>query len=385
MDSSQIRLQSMKPANPPSSPDSFHSTSSARAEEIDALANVYREAGKSENTERTYKSHINHYRFEWGGLLPATTDAVVRYITTYAQTLKVSTLRQRLSALSRWHKEQGFADPTSNADVKAVLKGISKKHQGMTKQAYPLTFTHLLPICDRLEMEKKEAIEAWNAACAKEAANPKERRDAELGILRTHRDLALILIGFWQAFRSDELSRVKFENVAANRNQGMTIFLSHSKTDRDASGKTYDLPALKAYCPTSAYLDWVQVSGLTTGLVFRSISRWGKLGDNGIHRQSIEHILNRVSRDLFPNQPKFSTHSLRRGFTDWAVREGWDIKMLMDHVGWLSMESARKYMPTRKDFGALALNATPGVVIEDERESSGGLTLLGQYRRTEGE
>lgn len=361
------------------------STIPDRAEDIQALASFYLEAGKSENTVRTYLSHINHYRFEWGGLLPATKDAVISYIITYAKKLKVSTLRQRLSALSKWHKEQRFDDPTAHADVKATLKGISKHHLGMTKQAYPLTFKHLLAICDRLESEKKDAIEAWSAACDSMPANSPAHRAAEGAILRTHRDLALILVGFWQAFRSDELSRVTVQNVVANRSQGMTIFLSHSKTDKDASGSTYDLPALKAYCPTSAYLDWVQVSGLTEGLVFRSISRWGKLADTGIHRQSIEHILNRVASDLFPNEPKFSTHSLRRGFTDWAVREGWDMKMLMDHVGWLSMESARKYMPTRKDFGALALSSQSGSIVGEVREPASGITLIGQYKRTEGD
>ena len=373
----------MIPVTPTSAPDGMPSTSTAGAEDIEALASLYLEAGKSANTERTYKSHIDHYRFEWGGLLPATSDAVIKYITTYAKTLKVSTLRQRLSALSKWHKEQGFGDPTFDKDVKATLKGISKVHKGITKQAYPLTFKHLLAICDKLEAEKILAIQAWNTACTTAPIDSPTRRDAEGAILRTHRDLALILVGFWQAFRSDELSRVTFENVVANRNQGMTIFLSYSKTDRDASGTTYNLPALKAYCPTSAYLDWIQVSGITKGLVFRSISRWGKLAGTGIHRQSIEHILNRVAGDLFPNEPKFSTHSLRRGFADWAVREGWDINTLMNHVGWLSMESARKYMPTQKDFGVLALNPAPAAITGEVLVPASGLTLLGQYQRSE--
>lgn len=109
----------------------------------------------------------------------------------------------------------------------------------------------------------------------------------------------------------------------------------------------------------------------------------GKLAPTGIHRQSIEHILNRVAGDLFPNEPKFSTHSLRRGFADWAVREGWDINTLMNHVGWLSMESARKYMPTQKDFGVLALNPAPAAITGEVLVPASGLTLLGQYQRSE--
>lgn len=375
----------MKPVITEPAKVALPSTETAGADDIEALARFYVDAGKSENTERTYKSHIKHYRVEWGGLLPATKDAVIQYIATYAKTLKVSTLRQRISALSKWHKEQGFPDPTGYADVKKALKGVAKHHQGMTKQAYPLTFKHMLAICDRLEAEKRDAIEAWNSVSSTEQEGSPLRRDAQTAIFRTHRDLALILIGFWQAFRSDELSRITVENVAADRNVGMTIYLSHSKTDRDAAGTTYDLHSLKAYCPVSAYLDWLQVSGLTSGVVFRSINRWGQLAETGIHRQSIDHILNRVSRALFPNEPKFSTHSLRRGFTDWAVRAGWDMKMLMDHVGWLSMDSARKYMPVRKDFGALALNNQGGAVFNGMPDPASGLTLLGHLQNKQSE
>lgn len=373
----------MKRITSASSKEVSPSTNPAGAEDIDALAGFYVRAGKSANTERTYKSHIKHYEDDWGGELPATSDAIIKYISTYARTLKVTTLRARLSALSKWHKDHTFADPTNFADVRAAIKGIAKHHNGMTKQAYPLTLSHLFQICDRLEAEKKAAVEALHA-CSDQAESSAARRDANSAILRTHRDLALVLIGFWQAFRSDELSRVTVENVVADRHVGMRIFLSYSKADKNADGTTFDLPVLTAYCPTSAYLDWVQVSGLSSGLVFRSISRWGKIAATGIHRQSIEHILNRVAADLFPNEPKFTTHSLRRGFADFAVRQGWDLSTIMSHVGWLSMDSARKYMPIRKDFGALAMHPQSNA-ISGSQGSSTGMTLIGQFHRTDGD
>ncbi|MEX6780189.1 site-specific integrase [Pseudomonas aeruginosa] len=332
--------------------------------DVDDLVARYRQSGKSANTERTYKAHINHYRYEWGGFLPAGEDAVCRYLATYAQSLKVSTLRQRLSALSKWHKQQGFFDPTSSSTVKQTMKGIAKEHQDRPKQAYPLTFRHLLAICDQLEAEKMAAIQAGEQGA----------------ILRTHRDLALVLVGFWQGFRSDELSRVAVENVKASRTDGISIFLSHSKTDREASGRIYEMHALRAYCPASAYIDWLQASGITSGLVFRSINRWGHLGATGIHKQSIGHIINRVANDLFPDEPHFSTHSLRHGFADWAVRKGWDMTMLMEHVGWRSIENAKRYMPKRKDFGSLALDQQALPTGSDLSSAGNGKTLLSRFQ-----
>lgn len=34
------------------------------------------------------------------------------------------------------------------------------------------------------------------------------------------------------------------------------------------------------------------------------------------------------------NAEEFSSHSLRRGFANWARLSGWDIRELMDYVGW---------------------------------------------------
>lgn len=332
--------------------------------EIEDLVARYHQSGKSANTERTYKAHISHYRYQWGGYLPANEDALCRYLATYAQSLKVSTLRQRLSALSKWHKQQGFLDPTASPTVKQTMRGIAKEHQDAPKQAYPLTFMHLLTICDQLEAEKKAAIQAGDQGA----------------ILRTHRDLALVLVGFWQGFRSDELSRVAVENVKASRTDGISIFLSHSKTDRDASGRIYEMPALRAYCPASAYIDWIQASSITSGLVFRSINRWGRLAETGIHKQSIGHIINRVANALFPGEPHFSTHSLRHGFADWAVRAGWDMTMLMEHVGWRSIENAKRYMPKRKDFGTLALNQPVLPAGGDLSNAGNANTLLSHFQ-----
>lgn len=333
------------------------------AGDVSDLTEFYRDAGKSRNTERTYDNAINHYRFVWGGQLPASASAVCSYLTAHAQALKVSTLRLRLAALAKWHQAQGFPDPTAETPVRETMRGIAKLHQGKQKQAYPLTFKHLRAMCDSLEAKKRDAIQA----------------DDQGEILRTHRDLALILLGFWQGFRSDELSRVCAENVTSHRDQGITIFLPYSKTDAEGRGRNYELPALRAYCPTAAYLNWLQVSGINTGPVFRSISRWGELSKNGFNKRSIEHVLNRVAEGIFPGEPKFTTHSMRHGFADWAVREGWDMKALMEHVGWRSAESARRYMPAIKSFGELALSDRAGAISHDPHLSGAGKTFIASY------
>ena len=336
--------------------------SAASQDEPEPSTINYREIGKAQNTVRAYSSAVNHFRFKWGGFLPASEGSVCDYLTDYAGKLKVSTLRLHLAGLSKWHKNQGFDDPTAHVSVKETMKGIAKHHAEETKQAHPLTIRHLVKICDRLEAQKREAIQTDNQGA----------------ILRIHRDLALILLGFWYGFRSDELSRVEAQNVTAERDKSINVFLSHSKGDADARGARYQADALRAYCPVAAYLDWIQVSGIKTGAVFRSITRWGRLAQNGINKQSIEYILNKAAEGLFPDEPAFSTHSLRRGFADWAVSAGWDMNTIMKHVKWQSTASAQRYMPISKDYGPLAIPQS-AKALSTEPSIGHGDTLIGQH------
>lgn len=47
----------------------------------------------------------------------------------------------------------------------------------------------------------------------------------------------------------------------------------------------------------------------------------------------------------------FSSHCLRRGFANWANDNGWDVRSLMEYVGWRDMKSAMRYIDTADSFG----------------------------------
>lgn len=334
-------------------------------DEVEAIKDIYREAGRSKNTHATYLQAVKHYRDICGNPLPATTKDVSDYIATQARNVKVSTLRVRLAGISKWHKSQGFFDPTSSAAVKELMKGIAKVHNEEQTQAYPLTFAHLRVLCDHLEAEKLLAIQ----------------REDQVSILRLHRDIAIILCGFWQGFRSDELSRIRVEDVKFH-NDRMTIFIPYSKTDAGAAGRKCELPRLKLYCPVSAFRSWVQLAGIENGAAFRKIDRWGNISDRGINKRTVERVLQAPSEKLFPGERKFTTHSLRQGFADWAVDMDWSEKTIMDHVGWQSIQSARRYIPARRDFGDLAV-APPNRRIDAPDINHGdrpGLTLIATAR-----
>ncbi|MCK9215832.1 site-specific integrase [Rhodoferax ferrireducens] len=109
----------------------------------------YLKAAERENTLLSYASAVRHFEEEWKGLLPASSDAVARYLADYAATLSGSTLRHRLAALSRWHVDQGFTDPTKSPTIRQLLKGIRSVHNAPEKKARPL------------ELDVLERVDAW--------------------------------------------------------------------------------------------------------------------------------------------------------------------------------------------------------------------------------
>ena len=289
----------------------------------------YIEAAERDNTRRSYASAIRHFEIEWKGLLPSTADAIARYLAEHADTLAINTLRQRLAALSRWHSDQGFFDPTKSPLVRQVLKGIRAIHSVPEKRARPL------------ELSVLQGVDQWLDVAIGHAQLSGDRS----ALLRHTRDRSLLLLGFWRGFRSDELVNLRVENTEVTPGQGMACYLGRSKGDRQSQGRVFKCPALSRLCPVTAYNAWVSLTGLTDGPVFRKIDRWGHVADEGLHANSLIPLLRSLFTEAGVDSPEaYSSHSMRRGFARWARASGWDIKELMEYVGWKDIKSAMRYL-----------------------------------------
>ena len=300
----------------------------------------YLNAATRDNTRRSYRAAIEHFEVSWGGFLPATSDSVARYLVAHAGVLAVNTLKLRLSALAQWHTSQGFPDPTKAPVVRKVLKGIRAVHPAREKQAEPLQLQQLEQVVAFLEQEVQEASESQDTA----------------RLLRATRDRALILLGFWRGFRSDELCRLQVEHVQVTPGAGISLYVPRSKSDRDNLGKTYHTPALLRLCPVRAYGDWLSTAALVRGPVFRAIDRWGNVGEEGLHPNSVIPLLRQALERAGIPAEHYTSHSLRRGFATWAHRNGWDMKSLMSYVGWNDMKSAMRYVEAAPFLGMTLAN-----------------------------
>lgn len=298
----------------------------------------YLHAATRDNTRRSYRAAIEHFEVVWGGFLPATSDSVARYLAAYAGELSINTLKLRLSALAQWHNSQGFADPTKAPVVRQVFKGIRALHPAREKQAEPLQLRDLEQVIAWLEQEAGQARLTGN----------------QPALLRARRDSALILLGFWRGFRSDELCRLQVEHVQAVAGSGISLYLPRSKGDRDNLGRTWHTPALRRLCPVQAYIEWISAAALVRGPVFRGIDRWGHLREEGLHANSVIPLLRQALERAGVAGDHYTSHSLRRGFATWAHRSGWDLKSLMSYVGWKDLKSAMRYVEA-SPFQGMAL------------------------------
>ena len=295
----------------------------------------YLHAATRENTRQSYRSAIRHFEVEWGGFLPATADSLARYLSDYAETLSTNTLRQRLAAIAQWHIEQGFPDPTKAPIVRKVFRGIRALHPIQEKQAKPLQLDEL----DRISQSLDRAIQTAHAT---------GNRGAEL---RNQRDKALVLLGFWRGFRGDELSRLRVEDVTAIPGEGMTCYLPRTKGDRQYAGTLFKAPSLARLCPVEAVVVWINSAQMTSGPLFPGIDRWGHIRNTPLHPDSLAPLLRNILINAGVSFPElYSAHSLRRGFANWATSNGWDIKTLMQYVGWKSMQSALRYIDSADHF-----------------------------------
>lgn len=303
----------------------------------------YLKAATRPNTERAYAGATRHFEVEWGGHLPATADQLARYLAAYAGQLAFSTLKHRLAALAQWHQAYGFADPTRAPIVRRMLKGIQTLHPSQEKRATPLQLGQMGQVVDWLD----------GAAAAAGTRGDGASR------LRHLRDRALVLLGFWRGFRGDELVRLRVQDLHLVPGEGMTCFLPHSKGDRQHAGRTYKVPALSRWCPVAATSAWIAAADLHDGPLFRAIDQWGEIAGTALHANSLVRLLRRIFREAgLASSDTYSGHSLRRGFAGWANANGWDVKALMEYVGWRDVQSAMRYLDGTDPFARQRIEAS---------------------------
>jgi integrase len=152
--------------------------------------------------------------------------------------------------------------------------------------------------------------------------------------LRDVRDCALILIGFFGAFRRSELVALTWEQIQFMK-EGITILIPRSKTDQTGEGQIVAIPyGSIELCPVTALQHWKERSQ-QSGPIFCAINKHNQIQSRGLTPLSVNHILKKIAREIeLPHPESYSGHSLRRGFATTASKKGVPIVAIMRQGRW---------------------------------------------------
>ncbi|MBB4263908.1 site-specific integrase [Bradyrhizobium sp. CIR3A] len=133
--------------------------------------------------------------------------------------------------------------------------------------------------------------------------------------------------------------------------KGWRAFIARSKTDQEAEGATIAVArGSSVACPVAAVRDWLDAAGITSGPVFRPITKAGALSTAHLTDRSVANIVKAYAGRARLDEKHFSGHSLHRGFLTFAAAAGKSIFRMMDVSRHKSVDTLRGYVQEAELF-----------------------------------
>lgn len=280
---------------------------------LSAKAAAFASASISASTRRAYQGDLADFLI-WGGCIPSSPFKLAEYVAERAAVHSPITISRRLVGISRAHTCQGLADPAKSDIVKAVLRGLRKTNGKPQRQAAPVLREDLLSM--QVHMRGTKGV----------------------------RDRALLLVGFAAALRRSELVALDVEAVEFVP-EGLLIHLFRSKTDQNGEGRKIAIPyGRTSACPVKALKQWLEVSGITAGPVFRSVNKAGVVAGTRLTAQSVSQIVKQYAANVGLPAQAYSGHSLRAGLVTSAAKAGVSFAKIKEQTGHRSMAMLNRYI-----------------------------------------
>ena len=165
------------------------------------------------------------------------------------------------------------------------------------------------------------------------------------------RDIALVLTGFFGAFRRSELVAIQIGDLVWEP-EGLLIKLPRSKNDQQATGLVRALPfGAPGCCPATAMRNWIESVEINEGPIFRPINRWDKVQPKALNSGAINELLKTLGNACqFDFVSDLSSHSFRRGLSTSAARERVDFELIKKQGGWKSDATVWEYIEEGQQF-----------------------------------
>ena len=292
---------------------------------------------KAINTVRAYKSDFRDFElfcvknsFKY---LPSEPKIVSLYLTHLSsKDAKMSTLKRRLVSIGVIHKLKGHYLDTKHPSIIENIMGIKRRKGSKQNGKKPILISSLKLIIDVIDEIDSEEIKKL-------------------------RDRSIILIGFSGGFRRNEIVSINYDDLDF-MSEGLKINVRKSKTDQFGEGFTKALPYFDSsqYCPVVSIKNWLKISKINSGPVFRRFVKGSKLSKNRLTDQTVALLIKQYLNLAGIENKNYSGHSLRSGFATSAAESGAEERNIMAMTGHKSTEMVRRYIKDANLFKNNALN-----------------------------
>ena len=295
------------------------------------------QSSKANNTVRAYKSDFNDFGLfcSQNGFksLPSEPKIVSLYLTHLStKDAKMSTLKRRLVSIGVIHKLKGHYLDTKHPAIIENIMGIKRRKGSVQKGKKPILISYLKRLINAIDEEDREEIKKL-------------------------RDRSIILIGFSGGFRRNEIVSLDWDDLDFVP-EGLKINIKRSKTDQFGEGFTKALPYFESsqYCPVVSLKNWIEISKITSGPLFRRFIKGSKLSENRLTDQTVALLIKEYLNLAGIDSKNYSGHSLRSGFATSAAESGVEERSIMAMTGHKSTEMVRRYIKDANLFKNNALN-----------------------------
>lgn len=268
----------------------------ASDEERARVSQILEEA-RSASTRRAYSSDWSRFLAWCKGRgaepLPAAPEVVVVYLGELLDQQKsTATIERALASISMAHAAGGHDRPRRAELVRQFMRGLRRHTRDKPRRrARALSLDEL-----------KRLVDATPATAA--------------GV----RDRAMLLLGFFGAFRRSELADLDKADIEETT-EGLVVRLRWSKTDQEGEGHVVGIPVQQdaRYCPMGAVKEWLEQRGDDERALFVALDR--RCDGQRLKPQAVERILEAAAKRA-GLEGRFTPHSLRAGFATAAARAG---------------------------------------------------------------
>lgn len=298
-------------------------------------ANELANEAQSAGTRRAYLSSFTAFavwcREKGVASLPAESATLAVYLGLLEKRGRlVPTIDRALAAITDAHLRHGVEAPHPSPVTCKVMKGL-RRRIGVAPR------NQKSPISD-------EDLAAMLRVLGDDLAG--------------RRDRVLLTWGWTGAFRRGELVAVRMENLQRTRT-GILVTVTKSKADQEAKGERKVIPAYgHELCPVRAFDDWIAISGITHGAVFRGLLN-GKIRPHALRGRAVAEIVKRVGQQAGLDPKLLAGHSLRAGFVTTAYEKGCTLDSIMKQTNQKSERTTRRYV---RHAEAFTKNAAVGLL-----------------------